>query len=250
MSMLFVDLGDRPRPVEPTLDRLAMARALVSHARLHFDFFQSHTDRLLAERSPESGVVTIRIVRAAALPPGNEFALEMELKHSVEDLRSALEYAAMEVYERWCCGRDLGAEPHVHRNVTFPIPELGSSREAYSAKVDSIFAGLRAARSNVFDLIVAFHRFAGENVVWLDTIHSAWSEVKHRRLGRSEKPMKVMIPGMDLAAAPSVQIFYFPGTTRAVDPNLSAAIKEIGEFLASLASASENHPAAVAARPS
>jgi len=237
MNLLFVDLGDRPRPVEPTFDRLAMARTLVTHARGHFEFFQAHTDRLLSEPGAKPKTIVVRILHAAPLPPGNDFALEMEIKHCVEDLRSALEYAAMEVYERCCCRREKEGEAHVHTNVTFPIPEIGHPLEEYSAKVEAMFPRLKEDRSDLFGLIVGFHRFAGDKVVWLDTLHTAWSEVKHRRLGRDGKPMKVMIPGIDRDKAPSLQLYYFPGTTRAVDPNLHAAIKEIGDFLTSLTAA-------------
>jgi hypothetical protein len=227
LNMLFVAGDELPRAIEPRLDRIEMAKALVGHARRHFEYFQAHTDQLLARKNPTTGGIEVTIRRAMPLTSEGELTLEMEVKHCVEDLRSALEYLAMEVYEECCCLDETGREDHIHREVTFPIPSLGMSAEEYLSKVRGTFPNLQTTSTEVFALLAACHRFAHGNEVWLDTLHSAWSELKHRRLGRASKPMKVVVAGMNLANAPSVDVFYFPGTTRAIDPNLGAAFREI-----------------------
>lgn len=235
--MLFIGGGERPKPVEPILDRLAMASALVSHAERHFDTFRANTDRILTKRDPATGSLSVTLVHAAPLTPLQELSLDIEVKHCVEDLRSALEYAALEIYERFCCQEPKGEAPHIHRNVTFPVPELETTEEAFSGKIESMFPELRTNRLDVFDLIVRFRNFVSGQEVWMDTLHSAWSEVKHRRLGRDAKPVKVVLAGSNRENAPSVTLYYFPGTTRGVDSNLAGAIREIKSFLASLAAA-------------
>jgi len=233
--MLFIAGGERPKPVEPSLDRLRMAGALVAHAEDHFNAFSARVDRILAGKSPDTGHIAITVVRVAPLSREQELALDIEVKHCVEDLHSALEYAAMEIYEQYCCTEPSTDEPHVHRQVTFPVPEVNSTEEAFATKVEAVFPHLQSHSKVAFDLVMGFRRFASGNEVWVDTLHSVWSEVKHRRLGRDAKPVRVVIAGMDRDQAPSAVLYYFPGTTRAVSPNLAAAIREIGSFVASLA---------------
>jgi hypothetical protein len=237
--MLFIAGGERPKPVEPRIDRLAMAAALVSHAKQHFETFAANTDRVLAKKSPETGHLEITLVNVAPLTGQQELALDIEVKHCVEDLRSALEYASMQIYESFCCSEPEGAEVHVHRRVTFPIPEMNTTEEAFVSKIASVFPALQSRNPDVFNLLLGFRRYASGSEVWIDTLHSAWSEVKHRRLGRDAKPMRVMVAGMDPASAPSVVLYYFPGTTRGVDPNLGSAIREIGSFISTLSGALE-----------
>jgi hypothetical protein len=241
--MLFIAGGERPKPVEPKMDRLAMAATLVSHATRHFDTFTANTDRILTKQSPETGHLEITLVHVAPLTAEQELALDIEVKHCVEDLRSALEYAAMQIYERFCCSEPEGIEAHVHRQVTFPVPEMNATEEGFATKIESVFPELRTRKPDIFNLVMDFRRYASGNEVWIDTLHSAWSEVKHRRLGRDAKPMRVVVPGMVPESAPSVTLHYFPGTTRAVDPNLGAAIRGIGSFISALTDALNGSPA-------
>jgi len=232
--MLFVDGGERPKPLEPTTGRIAMARGIVTHAGHHLDVFQANTDRVLWGVSPTTGRAGVTLVHVSPLSPENELALDIEVKHAIEDLHSALEYAAMEVYERLCCRRPEGDEHPVHTNIAFPIPDLNSTPTAYAEKINAIFPGLRERNEDVFGLILGFRQFACGNQVWLDTLHSAWSEVKHRRLGRDVKPMAILTSGQDPATAPSIRLYYFPGTTRSVYANLFTAMTEISKFLEQL----------------
>jgi hypothetical protein len=222
-----LSFGETPRPAGEELDRLSMALTLLMHARHHVAFIQEHTPSIMSNN--EGGRVTFFHRPAAPLPADEPLALEVETKHCVEDLMSALEYVAMEIYERVCCDDARGAEPHFHPRVSFPVPPLNAGPGVYAEKIEEKLPGLSARRRDLFDLLVSFGRYARDPEVWLDTIATAWPELKHRRLARAgKKPAKVHVQTADgMVDLPDWELYYFPGTSRAVVPNLFHAIEGI-----------------------
>lgn len=230
VSLLWIDGGSKPELTSPNLDRWAMGQTLVRHARKHFEFFEQHTPGFGARVDSETKAIVPVVWDGTPLPASDILLLELEVKHAVEDLRSALEYLAMEVFERMCC-QSSDPQPHVHREVTFPVPTPAETADEFAEKIERILPGLRSANKPIFDLVLGCRSYVvGENV-WLDTINNSWMEVKHRRLASSTKPMKILVPGTDPAVAPEVKILYFPGTSRAVSPNLSKAIDGVQSLL-------------------
>jgi hypothetical protein len=230
--MLFVSDGTLPDPLGPPYDRWSMARALVAHARIHLDLFNRHTQGLFFDTTRSPGSITLLVRPATPLPADVEMLLEVESKHAVEDLRSSLEYLAMEIFEQVCC-HDSGPQPHEHRSVTFPVPTPQATLEQHVARVAQVFPGLRETNRPLFDLLAGCWTFTRGDTVWLDTIQTVWNEVKHRRLDRlGVKPMTLLFPGVDARSARQVPLLYFPRTSRGIAPNLHHAIVGVQDLLA------------------
>jgi len=230
MPVGTLDFGGEPKPREPDPSGYEMALAAVTHARSHLNFVMEHTSQLLFRRISADNRVEVVQRRPKPLPEDQPLALEIETKHCVEDLMSALEYLAMEIYERACCNDTVHARPHIHKGVSFPIPSLNSTAEDYSARIEERFPQLRAKRPDVFEVLLNSRQFSSGDTVWLDTISTTWPEVKHRRLSRpGTKPMRVHFgTPAGLVEGPTLDVEYFPGTRRGIVPNLTAAIFGVG----------------------
>jgi hypothetical protein len=232
----YLDLGSLPEPVRPDMDRFEMALYLVGHARRHFEDFSAHTRDLQFSTvdNPAGGKVMIVSPREATpVAPGDELALEAEVKHCVEDLRSALEYVAMEIYERACCSQSHESEAHDHESVTFPVPHPGEGETRTADRIQSIFPGLARTFPDTFQLLFECRELVSSPTVWLDTVHSAWTRNKHHRLSRvTIKDLTVNIGTTNgLVTLPPLPVHYFPGTTCAVKPNLSAALVGVDKIV-------------------
>jgi hypothetical protein len=225
----YLDLGSLPQPAGPDLDRFEMALYLVGHARRHFEEFSAHTRdlRFATVDDPAGGkIMVISPKEATPVTPGDELALEAEVKHCVEDLRSALEYVAMEIYERACCSLSSAPGSHDHESVAFPVPRPGEAEARTSDRIQSIFPGLARTFPDTFQLLFSCRELVSDPTVWLNTVHSAWTRTKHHRLSRvTIKDLTVNIGTANgLVTLPPLPVHYFPGTTCAVKPNLSSAL--------------------------
>ena len=233
MRVGTVSFGGKPKASEPDPTGYEMALAAIAHAQSHLNFVMEHTSQLFIRNDSANKRMDVIRRNPVPMPADQPLALEMEIKNCVEDLMSALEYLAMEIYETVCCDDTQHEKPHVHKSVNFPIPLLDSTAEDFSARIEEKLPQLRARRPDVFEVILDCRHFSSGSMVWLDTISTTWPEVKHRRLSRTTtKAMKVHFGTPDgLAEGPEVDVQYFPGTTRGIVANLSAAILCIGALV-------------------
>ena len=204
----------------------------MAHARVHFDFIQRNSDGIHLRPDPDNPKGVHLIIRKAKSKPlAEELLVELEVKHTIESLRSALEYLAFEIFEKLCC-EDPSAQPHRHTNVFFPVPRADEGVEEFGTKLDGVFPGLRTEAPDAFGLLIGMRaNVSGENV-WLDTLHSGWNEMKHRRLASSSKPMAVAVAGFDSDKIPPVVVRVLPDTSHAVLPNLRGALDGVTKFIA------------------
>lgn len=164
-------------------DGFRMARELLAHAVGHFQVVRAGLDEFVAgwetdkDGNPVARWVLRRGDRAAA-----GLLWEIELKHCLEDLRSALDYCAYEVYERICCEEPSAPRPHVHMNVRFPIPDYQESEKDFERRVLVDVPGLKKGGHPVVSTFVGFTRYARPGTSWLPVIDEKWQIVKHRHL--------------------------------------------------------------------
>jgi hypothetical protein len=205
-----------------------MAEALLRHADGHFKIVHAGVPDLVINRADVGGgrfVDTYSILPAKDV--GGELAWQIEVKHCLEDLRSALDYCAFEVYERACCRQPVSALPHVHTDVRFPIPMQDQSPREYGERVDRDIPRLAKESPTAIAAFVSFLKHATGNQVWLTTLDANWNIVKHRHLVvAQEKPLNVFVGGGGPEnQLPPLPIRYFSITPpRPLLPNLVAGL--------------------------
>lgn len=151
---------------DPT--RIEIAGILVRHSAVHQAQFWAELRRL-----PE----------VAALSPDQAMERGLfwsfELRHAIEDLRSALEYAAYDAYERFVC---IGHQPTwVHRYVTFPIAgSLAAFTKKMSPTAKNEPWSFRDRGPKIEAVFASAQPFTAPGDSWLSELHELWNEGKHR----------------------------------------------------------------------
>lgn len=219
-------------------DGFEMATALIRHAEDHRAKVQEGVEDIALRREDlPDGSSRVTVFQRPATPIEGRLYWETELKHCLEDLNSALDYAAVEVFERCCCKDPPPYSAHRHKAVRFPVPIQDQGRSDYEARVESDIPGLRKARPDVFSTVVGFRRYAQGNEVWLTTIHDRWQLSKHQRLPlAAEKPFRTFIGGgQQLVELPVTNMRYFTlDPPRPIAPNLMAAVNGVGQIVKEL----------------
>ncbi len=172
-------MAERPE----ALDGFKMAEAVLAHAVLHFQLVKRGSDRVEPHWENEadgSRLVSWRVFKARDI--GGEVVWQIEVKHCLEDVRSALDYCAYEVYERVCCTEPSSERPHVHRQVGFPVPKRHDTRAQYATRVEGRIPGLHRASIPAFEKFLEFGQWSEPPLDWLPSLDENWNIVKHRRL--------------------------------------------------------------------
>ena len=112
--------------------------------------------------------------------------LRVPVKNLMENLRSALDYMAHDVYEACCQSAQVDFGKPKPRNIYFPY---GRTEADFRSSVGSSFPGLATCAPNVYELIASIQPFSCSDN-WLYDLCSILNEKKHDRLTpqvRSEK---------------------------------------------------------------
>lgn len=141
--------------------------------------------------------------------------LRVSVKNLMENLRSALDYMAHDIYESCCQTAQLASGKPEPRDIYFPY---GSSEADFRSRVGSSLPGLRALAPNVYSLIAWIQPFqCGDN--WLNDLCLILNENKHNRLTpqkRSESEVYAVSSKAGsvsiLVNDPSVHVRSLPGT--------------------------------------
>jgi hypothetical protein len=101
--------------------------------------------------------------------------LLIDIKHIIDSLRSALDYSARELFERFGTAK---GDP----NIYFPIPKRGTKAADFPTFVNTKIPGLAAARSDLVNLLASFQEFSSPDNGWLPDLATLSNENKHENL--------------------------------------------------------------------
>ncbi|MCI4347098.1 MAG: hypothetical protein L3J97_00575 [Thermoplasmata archaeon] len=163
-----------------------MAQQLVSHAYDHeraaerlcgIGYRQSQAQRPLPDGRTE---VHIRIDLDSTLPTDRiPISFSLEVKHEIEDLRSALEYVAKELQARL-------TTHYQRRRAGFPVvrgqPEFVRFVEERFPGIDRLFPATREVLESCQDYRLASQKVAFDSGPWLGDLNRLWNESKHSAL--------------------------------------------------------------------
>jgi len=110
--------------------------------------------------------------------------LLIEIKNFMENLRSALDYCSVGIYNKYC---DLSEKT---RNVYFPYAPLSQSASDFKNKkrIENCIPGILSLRPDIANKIESYQHFSDRNNKWLPLFMKLNNENKHERL----TPQKVV----------------------------------------------------------
>jgi hypothetical protein len=122
-------------------------------------------------RAAEAHVNRIAELYAEALRTGAHGGIQVELKDCLEKLRSALDYAAFEVYERSLAAA-AGSGPNVRRMVHFPIEQMKKQTidqhpiwkhtNASAPKIGAFLQEIETGLAGPFSWLIPFQTYCNE----------------------------------------------------------------------------------------
>lgn len=105
-----------------------------------------------------------------------EPALQIEVKNFVENLRSALDYCAVELFRRY------GGSQKASQRIFFPYAKPPQPASEFRSKqVEHCIPGLSAARPDIVEKLAEYQYF-GHTGNWLPLLMDITNEHKHRQL--------------------------------------------------------------------
>ena len=164
---------------DPT--RIDMARELIRHADTHRKTMTTFVPQY--ELVPD-GVFHRLVIHPPMATPVNPSGLDfnLEARHLIDDLRSALEFCAYDAHERFCQPSGAPA-PAYYRNVNFPVVRKDQGPADFDRVLDKEELGdLRTRRPDAVDVIRRAQHFLSPQGDWLPKLQELWNEAKHRSL--------------------------------------------------------------------
>lgn len=150
--------------------RLKMARALLQRAKEKRSWIgDDHGDPYEAALKSEQ--------------ISDEF--QLSLKELFEHLRSALDYCAMEIYDR--CG---SGKPNA--KIYFPITSRGTNTSEFPAVLKRVLPGIVGNRPDMVTLLASFQPFGDPGNDWLPDLSMIVNRAKHCELALGTVPTGTM----------------------------------------------------------
>jgi hypothetical protein len=103
-------------------------------------------------------------------------ALLIAIKNLCENLRSALDFVSVAVYEKHCNSGIAKSK------VSFPYAKVTTSEKEFRESLAKQFAGLAASRNDLFQGLIDVQHFGSKGFTWLSTFIELNNESKHQRL--------------------------------------------------------------------
>lgn len=139
--------------------------------------------------------------------------LLVEIKNLLENLRSALDFAARGLFEKY--GTSTKSDP----NIYFPYARLDQDRAAFekSKRIEACIPGLLASRPDIVDRLLAMQHFAAPSNRWLPEFMDLNNENKHERLTaqtrRETKELRISSGGASISMGEGASISMGAGTS-------------------------------------
>jgi hypothetical protein len=138
--------------------------------------------------------------------------LRVEIKNFLENLRSALDFAARGLFERY--GRSAG-KPKIY----FPYAIASQDRMAFekSGRIETCIPGLQDSRPDIVILLLEMQHFGSHGHKWLPDFMDLTNENKHERLTpqirKESKELRISGRGASIGMGEGASIAVGPGAS-------------------------------------
>jgi len=139
--------------------------------------------------------------------------LLVEIKNLLENLRSALDFTARGLFEKY------GTSTKVDPNIYFPYARLNQDRATFekSKRIDTCIPGLSTSRADIADRLLAMQHFSAPSNRWLPEFMDLNNENKHKRLTpqtrRETKELRISSGGASISMGEGASISMGAGTS-------------------------------------
>lgn len=103
----------------------------------------------------------------------DETDINIEIKHILEDMRSILDYIAVDIYKKYC--------NNIPKKIYFIYSRVGENETQYLTKMNKNFPGLYDKYPYIYKLLSNVQSF-NDNSNWLVKLNDLTNEVKHNNL--------------------------------------------------------------------
>jgi hypothetical protein len=139
--------------------------------------------------------------------------LLIEIKNFMENIRSALDYAANGIYQKY--GSSTDAKPKIY----FPYASLNQSKEEFqkSRRIDTCIPGLTSSRADIVMKLMSYQHFESPKNKWLPIFMELNNENKHQQLTpqirKEMKELRISSGGASISMTPGASITMTPGAS-------------------------------------
>ena len=139
--------------------------------------------------------------------------LLVEIKNLLENLRSALDFAAHGLFEKY------GSSPKASPNIYFPYAPLDRTRTDFekSKRIEACIPGLAASRPDIVAALMDMQHFGSGGHRWLPEFMDLNNENKHEHLTpqtrREKKELRIGSGGAVISMGEGARISMGPGTS-------------------------------------
>jgi hypothetical protein len=104
--------------------------------------------------------------------------LRVQIKNSVENLRSALDFCAHGLFDRY------GSSPKTNPKIYFPYATASQDRAMFekSGRIEVCIPGVSASRPDIVQSLIEMQHFGSDGYTWLPDFMDLTNENKHERL--------------------------------------------------------------------
>ena len=137
--------------------------------------------------------------------------LLVDIKNVMENLRSALDYTARHLFDRY--GTSSKAKPKIY----FPYVQPSQTAGDFGKRVDTCIPGLSANRPDVVAKLESYQVYASQDNGWLPIFMELNNANKHQNLAHQEthtrKELKISSGGATMAMGQGASAALGPGST-------------------------------------
>lgn len=104
----------------------------------------------------------------------DEVNINIDIKHILEDMRTILDYIAVDIYNKYC-------GPRNYKKIYFLYTKNGEDEQSYISKINRNFPNLYGNHYDLYKELSNVQSFS-DNTDWLIKLESLTNEVKHNEL--------------------------------------------------------------------
>jgi hypothetical protein len=170
------------------------ANQLVQYAKEHFTHIEEAYNASLSEKEIKPKLL-------------------IEIKNFMENLRSALDFAAHGLFQNY------GSSTSLNPKIYFPYASLSQSKEEFqkSRRIDVCIPGLSTSRPDIATKIESYQHFAAPNNRWLPLFMDLNNENKHQQLTpqvrKEAKELRISSGGASISMGSGASVSIGPGAS-------------------------------------
>jgi len=102
--------------------------------------------------------------------------LPIKIKNFLENLRSALDFSAHNLYEKF------GNPSKPPKIIYFPYAWIGATAKEFDKKVEIYLPGIKSSRPDIYELLNSYQYYCSDENIWLPQFMELTNANKHRKL--------------------------------------------------------------------